>query len=251
MHAVGPDLDHDVAMSGSAVQVFECRAAVQPRRADEVADLRGIIAGAVRQERGARRAGPQHHALDVDRVARVGTEQVARHAGTRDVPGDEGRRPRHLGVEAAEVRPVDAPPVVVDALRRVALLDAVDRGAWRRVREVDRLAAEACPFLHGEENHRDARASHRRRRLGCPGAGRAGPEGRQRGRWTRRAGAEQRQQGDRQERAEHQPGTTITPRGDRTRATLAPAERGRSTLGQVANNVPAAVAIEYSMCVPR
>jgi len=42
----------------------------------------------------------------------------------------------------------------------------------------------------------------------------------------------------------------ITPRGDSTKATLTPVAKGRSTFGQVANSVPAAVSIEYSMCVP-
>ena len=45
--------------------------------------------------------------------------------------------------------------------------------------------------------------------------------------------------------------TTMTPRGASTSATASPALSGRSTRGQVANSAPAAVSIEYSMCVPR
>ena len=45
--------------------------------------------------------------------------------------------------------------------------------------------------------------------------------------------------------------TMITPRGASVTATAVPALSGRSTLGQVANSVPAAVSMEYSMWVPR
>ena len=88
-------------------------------------------------EGGARPAGALDHALDIDRVARVGTEQVARHAGALDVPGDEGRRPRHV-VQPAEVGLADTLPVVADALGRVALLHARLLGACGSVGRIGR-----------------------------------------------------------------------------------------------------------------
>src|SRR5262249_51551784 len=145
MHLVRPDLDHDVAMSGSAIQVFQRRAAACTRRAEKVADLRGVLVQVIRDEGGARFPGTRREAPDIDRVAVVRAEEVARHAGARDVPGDERRRPRHLGVEAGEAGPVDALPVVVDAPGRVALLHAADLRLRRAVRKVDRLLAEAEP----------------------------------------------------------------------------------------------------------
>ena len=41
----------------------------------------------------------------------------------------------------------------------------------------------------------------------------------------------------------------ITPRGASVTATAVPAASGLATLGQVANSVPAAVSMEYSMRV--
>ena len=43
----------------------------------------------------------------------------------------------------------------------------------------------------------------------------------------------------------------MTPRGASVTATAVPMASGRSTLGQVANSVPAAVSMAYSLCVPR
>src|SRR5205085_4744536 len=99
--------------------------------ADQVADLRRPLAEVSRDEGGARPVRALDHALDIDAVAGIGAEQLAGDAGAFDGPGDEGGRPRHLAVEAAEVGPVDALPVVVDALRFLAPLGAELLGARR------------------------------------------------------------------------------------------------------------------------
>src|SRR5260370_24904446 len=123
-------------------------------------------------EDGARLAGAQYHALDVDRVARVGAEEVARHARTLDVPRNEGCRPRHFGIEAAEVGTIDALPVVVDALGRLALLYAELLGARRTgLGEGDGLTAVAEPFRYRQEHHRRFGAPGLRRRLALPRRG--------------------------------------------------------------------------------
>ena len=67
-------------------------AAPVARGAEQVADLRRALVRRQRHEGGARPAGAPDHAFDIDRVARVGAEEVARDAGALDVPGDEGRR---------------------------------------------------------------------------------------------------------------------------------------------------------------
>ena len=41
----GPDLDHDIAMAGAAVEVVERGAAALARGADQVADLRRPLVG--------------------------------------------------------------------------------------------------------------------------------------------------------------------------------------------------------------
>ena len=135
-----------------------------------------------RDQGGARPARPLDQALDIDRVGWAGAEEVARHAGALDVPGDEGGRPRHV-VEPAALGMADACPVVLDALRRLALLDAELLGARRAVGRVgDDLLAEARPFADRQQHHRGLGAGGGRRRLGLPRRGRAGAERRQPGR---------------------------------------------------------------------
>ena len=130
------------------------------------AHLGGLIVGYVYLK--GLRARPLDHALDIDRVAGIRAEQVARHAGAGDIPRDEGGRPGHV-VEAAAVGAVDAAPVVVDALGGVALLDALLLGGGRLVDGMDDdLAAEAGPFADRQQHHRDLGAGRRRRRLGHP-----------------------------------------------------------------------------------
>ena len=149
------------------------------RGAYKVADLGRPLGRPVGDEGGTRPARPLDQPLDVDRVARVRAEEIARHARTGDVPGDEGGRPGHV-VEAAALGMADAGPVVVDALGRFALLDAQLLGARRLVGGIDDdLAAEAGPFADRQQHHRDLGAGRRRRRLGFPRRGGAGAERRQ------------------------------------------------------------------------
>src|SRR6202042_3020501 len=97
----GPYLDHQIAMAGAAVEIVQGGAATAARGADQVADLRRVLVEPPRDQGGARPVRPLDQALDIDRVALVGAEEVARHAGALDVPRDEGSRPRHVVEPAA------------------------------------------------------------------------------------------------------------------------------------------------------
>src|SRR5262245_4449970 len=118
-------------MPGAAVEVVEGGAAVGARGADQIADPGRALVGATGNESGIGLSDARHQALDVDGVALVGAELLARHAGALDVPGDEGRRPGDV-IEAAALGMADARPVIVDALPRLALLDAELLGSARR-----------------------------------------------------------------------------------------------------------------------
>src|SRR5215218_7264025 len=124
-------------MPGAAIEIVERGAAAIARGADQVADLRRALRRRLRDEDRAWPLLAFDHALDIDRVGLIGTEEVARHTGARDVPGNERGRPRDV-VEAGAVGLVDACPVVVDAFGCVALLDALLLGARRCSRRIDR-----------------------------------------------------------------------------------------------------------------
>src|SRR5262249_9021001 len=126
------DHNHQIAMPDATVEIIERNATAIAQSTDQVADLWPALTRPARDQHRAGLLGALDEALDVDRVGLAWTEQVARHSGALAVPGDEDGRPRHV-VEPAAFGMTDARPVVLDALRRLAFLDAERLLAGRRV----------------------------------------------------------------------------------------------------------------------